>query len=282
MIQEVLSNHYSDREVLADNAIAVRKLGENTYQAAKPGNYQILWIEKGVKSISLDFQTIDCLPGSIIFLIPDVIVNITFSSEPPLGWILEFSRDFFRDEYLEGFHIKNIDVYRTSMEIPIIVLSPKIGQRINSLAEMISEVQQSQIPNREQAAAALLKTLLVYCDSKCNIRLNRSSNNHHLNIVSLFKYHVSRNFYKKHQVASYAKMMHVTPKYLNKVVRTVMGVTAKSVIQEQLIIQACRDLKFSNESVKEIALKIGFSEPEHFSNFFKKNVGCSPLSYRQK
>lgn len=162
------------------------------------------------------------------------------------------------------------------------MLSPKIGERINTLTEMIAEVMQSTIPKRELAASSLLKTLLVYCDSKCNLRVTAESNNHYLNIVSRFKHLVSQNLCTFHQVNSYAEMMHLSPKYLNSVVKEVMGVRAKNVISEQLLIRSCRELRFSNSSIKEISIQLGFSEPEHFSNFFKKNIGCSPLAYRQQ
>jgi AraC family transcriptional regulator, transcriptional activator of pobA len=184
--------------------------------------------------------------------------------------------------YLNGFNIQHADIFLSTGEIPRIVLSPKIGERINSIAEMIAEVMQSSIPNKILAADSLLKTLLVYCDSQCNLRVTALSNNHYLDIVSRFKHLVSQNLVNYHQVSDYAEMMHVSPKYLNRIVKEVMGVTAKYIISEQLLIRSCRDLKFSNLSIKEIAIQLGFSEPEHFSNFFKKNIGCSPLAYRQQ
>ena len=265
-----------------DGFICVQKLDRRYGRITDPENYQILWLEGGVKKIDIDFEDLESYPCSIIFLHPGKEVKLRFDCLNPKGWLLKFSHDFFRQQYLEGFHIQHADVYFSSGEIPRIVLSPKIGERINSLAEMISEVMQSNIPNKELAASSLLKTLLVYCDSKCNLRLTTASNNHYMSIVSRFKHLVSQNLNNYHQVSDYAKMMHISPKYLNNVVKEVMGVTAKYVISEQLLIRSCRDLKFSNFSIKEISIQLGFSEPEHFSNFFKKNMGCSPLAYRQK
>ena len=263
--------------------VQVKKLDKKVRMAVENDLYQILWLEQGVKDITVDFHTHPSFPNSIIFLFPGKMLKLHFScKEPVKGWIIQFSRQFFRDQYLEGFHIHNADVFMANGELPRIVLSPKIGARLNDLAEMISEIMQSQIPNKEVAASSLMKTLLVYCDSKCNIKLSYNSNNNHVNMVSHFKELVSKHLAVKHMVVDYALMMHVTPRYLNQVVKQVMGVTAKHIIQEQLLIQACRDLKFSNYSIKEISIKLGFSEPEHFSNFFKKEVGCSPLTYRQK
>jgi AraC family transcriptional regulator, transcriptional activator of pobA len=282
-MEQILPQQYPVKEEIAPNDyLQVRNLDRKNYQATVPGNYRIIWMESGVKSVSIDFLSAECFPFTILFLTPRMVPKLKFTCTAPKGWILEFSADFFRDQYMEGFNVRNIDIYYQGSEIPMIALSPKIGERINSIAEMIAELLQSQIPYKEAATSSLLKTLLVYCDSKCNIKLKNNSNNHHLNIVTEFKHLVSKNLQQKHQVTDYAEMMNITPKYLNQVVKSVMGVTAKSLIQEQLIIQACRELKFSNDSIKEIAINLGFLEPEHFTNFFKKNLGYPPLEYRMR
>jgi AraC-like DNA-binding protein len=40
-------------------------------------------------------------------------------------------------------------------------------------------------------------------------------------------------------------------------------------------------LRFSNETVAEIAAKTGFCDIYYFSRAFKKNKGMSPLQYRK-
>ncbi len=261
--------------------ICIQKLTRHYSKITDPENYQILWLENGVKSIDIDFENRESFPFTIIFLHPGKEVKFRFNCFQPKGWILKFPRLFFKHQDLYGFNIQHADMFLLD-EIPHIVLSPKIGDRINSLAEMIAEMMQSNIPNKEVAASSLLKTLLVYCDSKCNLRVTAGSNNHYLNIVSRFKHLVSQNLFTCHRVSDYAEMMHISSKYLNKTVKEVMGVTAKYVIIEQLLIRSSRDLRFSNLSIKEISLQLGFSEPEHFSNFFKKNTGVSPIAYRQR
>ncbi len=262
--------------------ICVQKLTRRYHTITDPENYQILWLENGVKSIDIDYKGRESFPLSIVFLHPGKEVKLRFSCFQPRGWILKFSQNVFKQQYLNGFNIQHADVFLSSGEIPRIVLSPKIGERINSIAEMIAEMMQSNIPNKLLAASSLLKTLLVYCDSECNLRVTAGSNNHYLDIVSRFKNLVSQYLNTCHRVADYAEMMHVSPKNLNKIVKEVMGVTAKYVISEQLLIRSCRDLRFSNLSIKEISIQLGFSEPEHFSNFFKKNIGCSPQAYRRQ
>jgi AraC family transcriptional regulator, transcriptional activator of pobA len=262
------------------SSLEITKLNRNKHHFSVSDDYQIFWIADGIKEITVDLQTIPCYQNSILFLIPGRVVKLKFSCSPPSGWAMRFTREFFMGQQLNGLHISNADIFHYSGDAPCIVLSPKIGERINSIAEMISELCLSRIPNRETGISALLSTLLVYCDSNCNIRPNHDNNRNDLSIVSLFKQYVSEQFLHIHQVSDYAAMLNITPKYLNQVVKRVMGVTAKYVIREQLLIQACRDLKFSNDSVKEIAYKLGFSESDHFSHFFKKATGHSPTGFR--
>lgn len=284
MTTMVLNNRTPITRNLLDFAsgISVRKLERRDCPIHDPEKYQILWLESGVKKIAVDAEELESYAYSIIFLNPGKEVRLRFDCSLTKGWILKFSYDYFKQQYHNGLRIQYADIFFSSGEIPRIVLSPKIGDRINSLAEMIAEVMQSNIPNKELAASSLLKTLLVYCDSKCNLRVTAESNNHYLDIVSRFKHLVSQNLTTCHRVSEYAEMINVSPKYLNNVVKEVMGVTAKNVISEQLLIRSCHDLKFTNLSIKEIAIQLGFSEPEHFSNFFKKNIGSSPLAYRQQ
>ncbi|MCW1735162.1 AraC family transcriptional regulator [Anaerorudis cellulosivorans] len=51
----------------------------------------------------------------------------------------------------------------------------------------------------------------------------------------------------------------------------------------QLKIQrACSYLQFSDLKIKEIAFRLGYFDPYHFSNAFKKEMGISPKEYKRK
>jgi len=51
----------------------------------------------------------------------------------------------------------------------------------------------------------------------------------------------------------------------------------------QLKIQrACSYLQFSDLKIKEIAFRLGYYDPFHFSKSFKKETRLTPKEYRQK
>ncbi len=58
--------------------------------------------------------------------------------------------------------------------------------------------------------------------------------------------------------------------------------SAKEIINGQIVAEAKRFLQFSSNTVKEIAYELNFNTPEQFSHFFKKNTTMSPADYRSQ
>ena len=99
-------------------------------------------------------------------------------------------------------------------------------------------------------------------------------------ILRDFKHLVDARYHQWHKVNDYAAEVHLSPKYLSQTVKQFTGKSAKEFIQDRLVLEAKRLLLHTDLSVKEVAYKIGFEEPLHFSAFFKKKAGVSPSSFR--
>ncbi len=93
---------------------------------------------------------------------------------------------------------------------------------------------------------------------------------------------VSEHFLKLHKVSDYATMLHVSPDYLNRIIKAQSGKKAHELIDDMILIEAKAHLLHSRLSVAEIAYKLEFSDPSHFNKFFRKLAGCTPLEYRSK
>lgn len=80
------------------------------------------------------------------------------------------------------------------------------------------------------------------------------------------------SFEKKKMVKEYAEILCVTANYLNNVVRLVSGRAASSHIRER-VIQEAKQLTLQGRTMKEIASRLGFADPAHFSKYFKQSCG---------
>ena len=85
----------------------------------------------------------------------------------------------------------------------------------------------------------------------------------------------------KLQVQHFAEKMSLHPNYLNSVIKSKTGRTVNDWISKRTLSVAKSLLINTSCSSKEIAYKLGFSEPTHFSRFFKKHTQLSPNTFRK-
>ena len=52
-------------------------------------------------------------------------------------------------------------------------------------------------------------------------------------------------------------------------------------VHDRLVLEAKRQLAFSNRNVKEICYELGFEDPAYFSRFFRNHTGTSPHEFRE-
>ncbi|MBO7477358.1 MAG: AraC family transcriptional regulator [Salinivirgaceae bacterium] len=93
---------------------------------------------------------------------------------------------------------------------------------------------------------------------------------------------VKDNHNTERMVGFYADKLCVTPKYLSKVVREVSGRSAPDWIDGFVIMSAKSMLKYSDMTVKEIAIELNFPNQSFFSKFFKSQTGLTPNEYRSE
>ena len=78
----------------------------------------------------------------------------------------------------------------------------------------------------------------------------------------------------------YAERLAVHVNHLNKVIKESTGKTTSEIITSRIIQEAKILLRQTDWNVSEIAFSLGFEEVAHFSNFFKKQVSITPVSFR--
>lgn len=80
--------------------------------------------------------------------------------------------------------------------------------------------------------------------------------------------------------SEYAKQLNVHVNHLNRSVKEMTGKSTYTIISERTLKESKILLKHSSLSISEIAFCLGYSEPTHFNNFFKKHTNMTPLQFR--
>jgi AraC family transcriptional activator of pobA len=78
----------------------------------------------------------------------------------------------------------------------------------------------------------------------------------------------------------FAPLLNVHVNHLNRVVKETTGKTTTQVIAERILQEAKILLRNTPRSVSEISYALGFAQPAHFNNFFRKHTALNPLKFR--
>jgi AraC-like DNA-binding protein len=260
--------------------INISQITKDVTASPKNNNYAVCWIKDKIYSIEINGVLYKNISNSIFFLDPNNEWKVVKKdNSKSVGYILQLSQTILNHPTLNNLDINKVRLFNSD-KIPLFKLSPGIEKRTQSILEMIDELLGSHLNHKEDAILSLLNTFFVYCDGQCNIKSIASNNNSKSNIVYKFKTLVDTHVMKNHDVAYYAKLLHITPKYLNECVQDVLSVSSKNIIIEQLLMRSRYALKFSDKTIKEISFDLGFSSPDYFSSFFKKHTGITPSALR--
>lgn len=86
---------------------------------------------------------------------------------------------------------------------------------------------------------------------------------------------------KLRKPADFAGELAVHVNHLNAVVQEVTGKSTRQLIADRLLSESKALLYYSDWSVADIAYSLGFEYPNHFTTFFRKNTGFTPLALRK-
>jgi AraC family transcriptional activator of pobA len=101
-------------------------------------------------------------------------------------------------------------------------------------------------------------------------------------LVARFREKVESHLRTGLSIAQYAKALSVTPARLRAACLEVTGKPPARVLEERLLLEAKRNLTYTNMTVAETGYYLGFSDPAYFSRFFSKHAGESPAVFRKR
>ncbi|MCX7661016.1 MAG: helix-turn-helix domain-containing protein [Caldimonas manganoxidans] len=98
--------------------------------------------------------------------------------------------------------------------------------------------------------------------------------------VQRFRALVEQHYRAQPPLSFYARQLGITPTQLNRVCREVLRTSALGAVHERLLLEAKRDLAYTQLSIKEIAWTLGFTDAAYFTRFFTRHTGWSPRRFR--
>jgi AraC family transcriptional regulator, transcriptional activator of pobA len=98
--------------------------------------------------------------------------------------------------------------------------------------------------------------------------------------VQRFRDLIEARFREQPALSTCASELGITPTQLNRVCQQVLGHAALGVLHARLVLEAQRELAYTNLSVKQIAFDLGFTDAGYFTRFFQRRTGSAPTVWR--
>ncbi|KQY79955.1 AraC family transcriptional regulator [Paenibacillus sp. Root52] len=97
--------------------------------------------------------------------------------------------------------------------------------------------------------------------------------------IAKVKTYMAQHYNLPLSIADLAARANISPKYFVDLFKKTYGQSAMEYLTDLRINHAKRYLKESGDKLRDIALKVGYSDEYYFSRKFKKEVGISPSDY---
>jgi len=244
--------------------------------------YSVIWPFSGSGRHIIDFTAYPVLPDHIFFVSPSQVHQIISGPEIS-GLVILFTPEFLERNSIRENFISDLKIFRDSSESPALPVEGQMLLNLRMFAGKMKEAFMSGTELRYETIGAWLKLFLIECNTHCS--LYPGSNTQGIEVgksmIQRFKNLVEARFGEWHQVQDYASALSVSPNYLNEVIRSNIGVSAKDYISNRLLLEAKRLAVFTSKSSKETAFHLGFDDPSHFSKFFRAGTGQSLLEFKQ-
>lgn len=99
-------------------------------------------------------------------------------------------------------------------------------------------------------------------------------------LLQRFRQLVEMNFRSHWTIAQYAEALRISPDRLHAICTTGIGKSPKALVSERLAHEAAIRLERSALTIEQLGHALGFGDPAHFSNFFRRMTGMAPGRYR--
>jgi AraC family transcriptional activator of pobA len=245
--------------------------------------YAAVLFTKGGGVHEIDFQRYEVSAGSLFFLSPGQIHSWELSEDID-GYIFFCSQEYYEMHYVNQ-KLKNFPFFG-SVAFPR-KLQLHSGDLEKSIAqfEELGKEYHSQHLMKESYILSVMSQIFIHAARQF------SKDYHHLASpasISYFKHYqhfenlLEQYFTTQKSMAYYASLLDISPKHLNRIAQTTVQKTATDVITERVVLEAKRMLMYLDESLGEIAFRLGYEEYSYFVRVFRKNSGMTPTQFIKK
>ena len=261
-----------------ENRIALVPAGAEALVAA---GHSVM-IEKGGGEMNFETATVAFAAPAAILVPATTAHGFRFTPQVTDGWVVSFTEDVA--DALGDQSGEALARLKTVAADPVVPLAG--ASEAKRLAALCADLNEEASLAREGYRLAMRGLLALIAIEVVRLAVSRARTG----TVTLTRADVrveqlrrllDEHFRKERLISFYAEKLAMTPDRLNDHVKRATGVTAGHLIRQRVLTEAKRQLVFTSQPIHEIAYDLAFSDPSHFTRFFRKQTGTTPQAFRE-
>ena len=243
--------------------------------------YAVFLFTKGTGIHEIDFHKYEVKPGSVFFLYPGQTHSWELSDDID-GYIFFHTEDFYEMTYVNN-SIKDFPFFESNYSDKCIYLSEDKCRLIEDLFKTLLMESAKEEWKKKQLILSYLTQIYIYLNRflETQSAVNFSDLRHYQSVFSKFEKLVDEHFIKIKSATEYADLLNITQKHLNRIVKSITQKTTTEIITDRIVLEAKRQLLYTNKTLNEIAFDLGFTDYTYFSRLFKKKVTITASDFRK-
>jgi len=244
--------------------------------------FQVLLIEKGGGEMSYETAIMPFTSPAAILVPATTAHGFRFKPEVTDGWVVSFTEDVadaLGDQ--SGQALARLKAVAADPLLPL----ANAGEA-RRLAQLCADLYEEDSVAREGYRLAMRAHLALIAIEVVRLAVSRARSGSVTLTrtdarVDELRRLIDEHFRKERLISFYAEKLAMTADRLNDHVKRATGVTVGHLIRQRVLTEAKRQLVFTNQPIHEIAYDLAFSDPSHFTRFFRKQTGATPQAFRE-
>jgi len=229
----------------------------------------------------------DYQAGTLVFFAPGQVSTVENPGIPyqPMGYGLIFHSDFLLGTQL-GKNIRNYKFFDYESNEALHLSDDERKMILDCFAKIEFELKQPVDKHSKKLIASNVELFLDYCQRFYDRQfITREDANK--GVLEKFE-NILHNYFESENpgliglpsVSYCADELNISANYFGDLVKKATGKTAQEYIHNKIIEVAKSKIYLADKTVNQIANELGFKYPQHFTRFFKQQVGYTPKEFQ--
>lgn len=248
--------------------------------------YYKISLINGKNKVEYADRTVEIENYAILFATPKIPYQYIPQDNNQKGHFCVFTKDFMTKSKT-GLNLDELPIYQPDTDF-VFELNEQQYNDVNTIFNKMHNEIESDYKYKYDLLRNYLIEILHYGQKLKPMASLTDNMNASSRIASLFLELLERQFPIESSTQAlllrnpkdYAETLNVHVNHLNKTLKERTGKTTTEIITSRILQESKILLKNTHWNISEISNCLGYEEVAHFSNFFKKQLGVSPIAYR--